>query len=327
MKNSTLLLIAVSGMTTLFSAGKAAADFLYVSDPTTDQLTVINTTSGTSQVLNSNLLSTPTGVAVSGGNVYIADSGNGDVTEYNTSTGNFTQFYNGGGLSTPQGMTFDSSGNLFVTNYANGTISEFASGTNVLTQYASGLTNPYDVVSAGSVLYATQNGSNEIAQIFPNGSTGIVITNFYPGAGSNPGLDEPTGITLDTGDTGNLYVSNGGANSVFQVTVAPKGSTSISGGGSQLNVPEGLVFDDSGFLYVADATGNEVTEYVRDPSNPTTFTFVKSFNQDLNDPQFLAFAPGPAVPEPSTYALLLGGLGALYFFQRRRTRALATVKA
>jgi prepilin-type N-terminal cleavage/methylation domain-containing protein len=80
-------------------------------------------------------------------------------------------------------------------------------------------------------------------------------------------LNTPQGVALDS--AGNLYISNAGNNLIYKVNTAPGGNDLVSsfagnGAGSgpgSLGQPEGLAFDHSGNLYIADL-GNSVVEKV-----------------------------------------------------------------
>ncbi len=72
-------------------------------------------------------------------------------------------------------------------------------------------------------------------------------------------------------------------------------------------------------IYVADSGNGTVSEY-----DAVTGAFIQTYN-GFCDPNFLAVLPSSLpVPEPSTYALLLGGVATLLFINRRR-RKLAMV--
>jgi streptogramin lyase len=325
MKISHFVLTAAA---TVLGAGAALAqDDLYVSDTTSDQITIIQPNGTSNAYGSSSVLSNPTGVAYYDGDVYIADSQTGDITEFNTTSQTFTQFYSGGGLSDPQGLTFDSNGDLFVANSGANNIVEFSAGHDTFSTYASLPTgaSPSDLTIDGNGnLFVTEAGKNKIVEAL-SALPGAVIPFYPPTNGTNPALNDPAGIVFGPGG---VYVTNKGAQTVYFVSLTPQGSISISNTTptpGNLNNPVGDAFNSNGYLFVADNGSNEITEYLRNPSNNGSYTFVENFGSDVHGPSYLTFAPGPAVPEPGTYAMLLGGLAMLYFYQRRRTAAPAKI--
>ncbi len=107
------------------------------------------TTSGAT--VNAALLSGlgfPTGIAVSGGNLFVASLNNGTIGEYTTSGATVNPALISG-LSGPEGIAV-SGGNLFVTslnNGTNGTIGEYTtSGATVNAALVSGVVSPNFIV-------------------------------------------------------------------------------------------------------------------------------------------------------------------------------------
>jgi sugar lactone lactonase YvrE len=331
MKKSLKFLTLIAGAATLLGAGFANAD-IYVTDNTSDQLTIIGaggTLTNVSNPISQTFLNSPTGIAVdtvSGsqyfGDVFLANSV-GTIVTYNPTTQTFGTFATG--LSSPEGLAFDSAGNLYVaSNVASGSIAQY-SGLNLTTvnsTYGSAITNPFDVTATGAgQLYVTSGVTGLIKQIAAGGGA---ATSFTPSVAPAT----PAGIVI--GPNGDLYVVNTGTPNVEQIKVNGNSSTAVATSGGNLNTPEGLVFDAAGDLYVADFGNNTVTEYGFGSINQlgqTTYNYLQTFGpSNFDGPLFLAFDPvSSAVPEPGTYAMLLGGLAALYFVQRRRS--LTTVKA
>ena len=91
-------------------------------------LTVTVTQAGTNYIgpgglttLVSSGLNTPTGVAVDGsGNVYIADTGNNAIKEWNASTQAVTTLVSSG-LNNPYGVAVDGSGNVYIADQGDNT--------------------------------------------------------------------------------------------------------------------------------------------------------------------------------------------------------------
>ena len=86
-----------------------------------------------------------------------------------------------------------------------------------------------------------------------------------PGGGSfsiyvdnTQGLNQPRDIVFDA--SGNMYVSNGGNNTISQITPGGSVTTFLDNSQGLLNYPYTLAFDSSGNLYIANAIGNTVVE-------------------------------------------------------------------
>lgn len=218
----------------------------------------------------------PEGVAVDGsGNLYVADSGNNRVLEYNTpfaacgafpcvgsaahivfgQGGSFTSGdVNHGGLSadslqTPSGVAVDASGNLYVADIGNHRVLEYNS--------------PLTPDTTADMVFG-QGGS------FTSNTANL-------GGVSNDSLNFPTGVAVDA--SSNLYVADNNNNRVLEYdtpttkdTTADKVfgqggdftlNTANNGGVSanSLFLPWAVALDASGNLYVADEANNRVLEY------------------------------------------------------------------
>jgi DNA-binding beta-propeller fold protein YncE len=131
-------------------------------------------------------------------NVFVANSGNNTVSEFNSSGTLITSSF-ASGLSNPEGLAFDSSGNLYVVNSGNNTISEFnSSGTLITGSFASGLSNPEGLAfdSSGNLYVANNNG------IWEFGPSGTLIKSPSPIVS---GLSATVDLAFDS--RGNLYVT------------------------------------------------------------------------------------------------------------------------
>jgi uncharacterized protein (TIGR03437 family) len=126
-------------------------------------------------------------------------------------------------------------------------------------------------VDAAGVVYYTEHQANRIRRIDTKG----IITTLASGD-----LKQPAGLALD--GSGNLYVADTGNNMVRRVaadgtlvTVAGTGAAAWSGDGgpaplAALNGPEGVAFDSTGNLYIAD-TFNHLVRIVTPDGNIATF--------------------------------------------------------
>ncbi len=194
-------------------------------------------------------LGRPTGLALdASGNLYIADSVNNRVRVVNTNgsiatvAGNGTAGYSGdniaatsAALNQPQGVAVDSFGNLYIADTGNNRIRKVTNG--VITTVAGDGIEGY----GGDSVAATATG-----------------------------LNQPQGVAFDS--AGNLYIADTGDNRIREVssgvitTVAGNGIAGFSmdyvpATTSELNRPQGVAFDSTGNLYIAD-TGNNRVRFV-----------------------------------------------------------------
>lgn len=138
-----------------------------------------------------------------------------------------------------------------------------------------------------------------------------------------------TGHHLEFGPDGNLYVPTFDSGQVLRFN----GSTGafmnifVAAGSGGIGHPTDSLFGPDGNLYVLSRDNASVLRY-----NGTTGAFLGTFARDpsFTSGTFLTFtprptvivAPAPAVPEPSTLALLgIGTLAAFSWMRRRGRRA------
>jgi hypothetical protein len=193
-------------------------------------------------------LQNPGGVAVdASGSLYVADAlnhrvrkvdGSGTITTVaGTGIGGFS---GDGGQATsaelnyPYGVAIDSDGNLYIGDTYNGRVRKV-------------------------------DGSGTITTVAGTGAFGF---SGDGGAATSAELYYPYGVAVD--GSGTLYIADSGNSAVRRVdgsgtitTIAGTGTAGFSGDGGQatsaeLDGPHGVVPDDSGNLYVADAGNNRV---------------------------------------------------------------------
>ena len=225
-------------------------------------------------------LCSPEDVAVdSGGNLYIADTGNNRVVEYNgpvTSSpiganrvfGQLGNFFSGGanvggsvskdGLKDPTGLATDKFNNLYVVDAGNARVLEFNTPLTTTLIAGSGDTTADEVWGQGGSF--TTGSCNNV---------GVSATS----------LCGPLKVALDS--SANLYIGDSGNNRVLEFNEGANppnnqtanrfiGQTSASGnsqnqGGmpnaNTLSFPSGVALDAAGNLFVADGNNNRVLKY------------------------------------------------------------------
>ena len=238
-----LLLAFLSGAASIAAADTAPISYVIQTVAGTDD-------SGDGGSALSAALSQPEGIAVDhAGNVYVAEAANHRVRmiatdgSIHTVVGTGTPGFAGDGgqasaalLNQPYGLAIDSVGNLYIADLGNSRVRKVAVDGNIQT------------VAGGGTLPAANTGQG--------------------GPATMAQLMQPRNVALD--GTGSLYISDFGANQVYQVTsggmlslVAGTGTAGFSGVGTsallaQLNAPAGLATDSSGAVYIADSANNLV---------------------------------------------------------------------
>jgi hypothetical protein len=206
-------------------------------------------------------------------------------------------------LGTPQGISFDGSGNLYIADVGYARIRMVSAASGTITTVAGGGTSglgdggqaiaavlnlPVDVVvgSQGNI-YIAESGSGRVRMV--NRSTGVITTIAGDGNTGDSGDGGPAtaaevyplGLALDA--AGNLYISNSTEVRMLPAgggpitMVAGNGYTGFGGDGgsatlAELCAPEGLAFDKSGSLYIADWCNYRVRK-VTFPGPAATPTF------------------------------------------------------
>ena len=215
-------------------------------------LTFTVTQAGTSYIpvtpvtaLVSSGLNTPQGVAVdTHGNVYIADTGNNAIKQWNPITQQTAALVSG--LNTPRAVAVGTNGNLYIADSGNGAIEESGPSNPLV----SGLANPSGVAvdSQGNV-YFSNTGNNAVEEWT---AASQQVTTL---AGS--GLNNPTGVAVD--GLGNVYFADT-ANNIIKEWVAPGGPVTpiVSSG---LNNPAGVAVDGQGRIFIADTGNNAIEQF------------------------------------------------------------------
>ena len=233
-------------------------------------LTFTVTQSGASFILSplvttivSSGLKAPQGLAVdSSGNVYIADSSNNAVREWNANTQVVSTLVSTG-LNLPTGVAVDAQGNVYIADSKNNAIKEWSLSSKAVTPLvSSGLSSPIGVAvdSQGNV-YFSDAGHNAIKEwVAATKQVSTLVSS---------GLNTPLGVALDA--QGNVYFADNKNNAVKEWTAVGKQvSTLVSG----LNTPYGVAVDGDGNVYIADTNNNAIKEW--NPASRAVTTLIST---------------------------------------------------
>ena len=191
-----------------------------------------------------------------GGNLYIADAGNGRILRIDADTdtattvaGTGTSGFSGDGgpatdaqLNRPQGVALDASGNLYIADAGNGRIRRVDARTGIITTIAG--TGDRDFGGDGGP--ATAAAFNEIVDILADGDAALYVSDGIL-QGATGGNHRVRRIDLASGTI---------------ETVAGNGSPGFSGDGGPATdaglTTEGIALDASGNLYIADFNNHRI---------------------------------------------------------------------
>ena len=246
------------------------------------------------------------GLAVdSGGNVFIADTGNNAVKELLAADGFATlEVIGKSGFSSPSGVAVDASGNVFVADTGNNAVKEIlaAGGYVTINTLGSGFNGPRGVaVDANGNVFVADSGNNAVKEILAAGgyvtvqtiggsfieaqaitldANGNVFTAGFGGVQEIPAAggyvtvntltgvsNSATGIALDARD--NVYVTNTDQISSDGDEVleyaALGGYATVQAIGNGFRSPQGVAVDAKGDIFVSDGINDAVAEILPGP--------------------------------------------------------------
>jgi sugar lactone lactonase YvrE len=217
-------------------------------------------------------LSEPFGVAAdSKGNLWVSDTGNNRIEEFNEKGEYLFQFgkegSGNGEFKAPKGIGVDTSGNIWVVDSGNNRVQEFDPEGKYLLQFgkegaAEGqFKSPSGIVLSGSGpnIFVADTGNNRVQKFSPSGKWLATIGKGGSGDGE---LKSPTGVAIEAtalwvADTGNNRVQKFNLVSFnFSRKFGEKGS-----GKGQFESPTGITTDLQGRLWVVDSGNGRVEKF------------------------------------------------------------------
>ncbi len=202
-------------------------------------------------------------------------------------------------FSTPSGVAVDGAGNIFVSDSSNHTIRKVTSG-GAVTTFAGSAGNSGSADGSGSAarfnnpiglafatsgdLIVVDSNNHTLRKITPAGSVSTLAgsagsSGSADGTGSAARFSNPHSVAID--GSGNIFVSDAGNHTIRKITAAGSvttfagavgstGSSDGTGGTARFKNPQGVAFDGSGTLCVADS-GNNLIRKISAAGAVTTF--------------------------------------------------------
>ena len=216
-------------------------------------------------------LNDPQAIAVSGGDVYVADSGNNRVEEFTTG-GQFVATIGGPGtgngqFTDPEGVAVDSSGDVYVADTAGNRVEEFSPAGAFIKEITAGMSNPQGLaIDAAGDLWVAQNGMTDTSEdsVVEYSPAGAEILSLGGGNNSNyAGMSNPSDVALD--GQGNVYVTEPDYDLVqeFNADGVYEGEFGTPGKdrAGTLYLPSAVAATSDGQVYVADTGDHRLAEF------------------------------------------------------------------
>ena len=252
------------------------------------------------------------------GNVWVASAAGNSLSELTAGSG-YTIGLNyapsGANLNFPASIVIDALGNLWVANFTGNSISELTASSDYSTGFNFAPTGaifggPFQLAldSAGDV-WAVNYQGNSVSELLAGCSgTSCTGANFNNSNTGSPGAGISSPVSLIPDAAGNIWVANYTGNSVSEIpagcssascTGANFNNSNTGATGAVFNAPIELELDPTGDLWVANLTGNSVSELIAGCSlgscTGTNFNNTNSFGAGLAGPSSIALDPNANV--------------------------------
>lgn len=278
----------------------------------------------------------PSGVAITGGNIYIADKDNYKIRkitetgEVSTLAGSIQGFADGIGASAMfnfiRSIVADASGNLYVADSGNhkirkitqdGVVTTLAGstqGSSDGTGASAQFNYPMGVAIDGSNnIYVADYFNQKIRKITSSGDVSTLAGSyigFVDGTSASAQFKYPSGVAIDA--IGNVYVADSGNHKIRKIsqigvvtTVAGStwGFTDALGTAAQFKYPNSVSFDGNGDLLVCDTGNHKIRKINLSTGVVTTLIGSVDGYQD---------GTGISVKFSNPYALAIDASGIIY---------------
>ncbi len=219
-------------------------------------------------------------VTDSSGNVWVADSENNRVEEFN-SGGSYVRAFGSSGsgngqFKTPKGIAVDSSGHVWVADTGNDRVQEFSSeGTFVRAFGSAGTGNgqfeePRGIaVDTSGHVWVADTGNNRLQEF---SSEGTYMKTLGSAGTGNGQFEKPAALGFDA--TGDLYVLDGGNYRIEEFNPASeyvRHFGSLGTGNGQMETARSLSVGPEGSVWLSDSTDRRVEEFSSSGSYLTQF--------------------------------------------------------
>ena len=196
----------------------------------------------------------PSGIAIQGDVIYVADQGNSRVQKLTTQGKFLSKFGSSGSgdgqLSTPREICIDPKGLIYISEYGNNRISVFKADGTFDHHITGNLNDPRGIAfdSSGN-LHVASYGNSSVIVFTPEGKESMTY-----GSGV---IQNPSGIAIDP--EGYVFISEYRSTSSRLFVFDPKHKkvNCITG----FNYASGISLDSEGFIYIADYSNCRVCKY------------------------------------------------------------------
>jgi sugar lactone lactonase YvrE len=292
-------------------------DILYVADAFNNMIRIINISNQlvttligtltyglTNDNIQNALFNFPKGVTVNTDNMYICDSYNNEIRQYNLpsnivtlysgdSSGNSGSTDNPPKYDEPSGLCIDSQNNIYVCDYNNASIRKIDNNKKVITIinlsniYPTLFNTPYDIkMDKNNNLFITNSSANNIIKLDANYNPSIFagsltgISGYKNGNGNIALFNFPEGIIIDSFD--NIYIADT-TNNVIRKITQTKNVTTFCGNNirghqdgnandASFNGPAMMSIDSDDNIYVCDS-GNGMIRKINNLGYVTTIIY------------------------------------------------------
>ena len=267
----------LTGVRTLLASVAAVAFLIVAAAPASASIQFDGQWGSFSVLPTNGTFNTPNRAATdASGNVYVTDSGNGRIQEFN-STGTYQSQFGALGSGNGQflplsalGIAVDSAGNSYVVDKLGSRVEKFnSSGTFVTAWGGTGTNNgqfatPSGIATDGSGnVYVVDTGNSRIQEF---DSSGNFITKWGTVGAGDGQFTTPSGVAVDS--TGDVYVADSGNSRIQKFDssgnfITKWGTVGTGDGqfGPSATVPLDIAIGPSDNVVVVDATNNRVEKF------------------------------------------------------------------